>query len=88
MEVVMKREIFLSRSDYEIRNMIKTLEEEHKNLPDENAFGCSNETDKEELLLWIKNLNSVLKTSTEEGLELDVALWLNKSSHSALNDYE
>ena len=84
----MKREIFLSRSDDEIRSMIKNLEEEHKNLPDENAFGHSNETDKEELLLWIKNLNSVLETSTEEELELDVALWLNKSNHSALNDYE
>lgn len=84
----MKREIFLSRSDDEIRNMIKILEEEHKNLPDENAFGYSNETDKEELLVWIKNLNSVLELCIEEELELDVALWLNKSSHSALNDYE
>ena len=84
----MKREIFLSRSDDEIRNMIKILEEEHKNLPDKNAFGISNETDKEELLVWIKNLNSVLELCIEEELELDVALWLNKSSHSALNDYE
>lgn len=84
----MKREFFLSRTDDEIRNMIKILEAEHKNLPDENAFGCSNETDKEELLLWIKNLKNVLDASTEEDLELDVALWLNKSGHSALNDYE
>lgn len=68
--------------------MIKKLEEEHKNLPDKNAFGISNETDKEELLAWIKNLNSVLELCIEEELELDVALWLNKSSHSALNDYQ
>ena len=75
------------RTKEEIENMIDTISESLRNLPPENAFGDSNDEEREVLEGWLADLETALNGG-EVPNGFDVSYWLRKSSHSALNDYE
>ena len=72
----------------EINTMISLVETALGDLPESDVFGDSNRENRDEMELWLSQLEDVRdhQIVPKEGTE--VRYWLNGSAHSALNDFK
>lgn len=72
----------------QIRSIKKVLVYELSQLPQDNAFGESNDLDRERLHGWIIDLTYLEEFGTPDDQNNDVGFWFNEESWSPLADYE
>jgi hypothetical protein len=72
----------------ELNMMISLVETALGDLPDFDAFGESNQENREEMELWLSQLEDVRdhQIVPKEGTE--VRYWLDGNAHSALNAFK
>ena len=71
-----------------VRLMKQTLINELEMLPEKNAFGDSNESDRERIHGWIIDLAYIENFGTPPDEYGDVAFWFRDECWSPLCDYE
>ena len=72
----------------QIKSMKKVLVYELNQLPKENAFGESNDLDRERLHGWIIDLTYIEEFGAPGDQSNDVGFWFNEENWSPLADYE
>ncbi len=76
------------KSIEQVRQMKQSLIKELKMLPETNAFGGSNNLDREQIQGWIVDLVYIENFGSPPDYDSDVSLWFLEESFSPLCDYE